>query len=259
MLFRSTNPTSTGSSITWGNGAVAGQQIRFKESNDALQAYSQGVRIVSACVTSQTEVTTLTDSGEGTAFVTPFDLLGGRGNTTPVWTVPYADIVKNFGSCTIPNNKKKNLVARWFPTKRTLENHTDTGLNAFDYTSFIDPSINSPDDWPAWEFGIVHVGLPTTGSGIVRFEIIINYEFIPIANAVNIIDAQPFPVDPQEEALVETRLPDMPKAGTVPDKTITSPAATSQVEEPGGGTGFGMFFHVLEELAPLAIGALAAL
>lgn len=256
--YQKTNPLSTGSSIQWGDGATLGNYIGFVDSNDALQAYSQGVRIVSASVTGFTEVTTLSDSGEGTAFVTPFDMLGQRGTTTPSYTVPYADIVKNFGSSTIPNNKHKNIISRWFPTQKVAQNQGDTSTLTVSYKDFCEPNTVDANNYIAWEFGCVFVGLPAS-SGNAKFEIVINYEYIPVSNAVNIIDAGKSPVDPQEEQLVEAWLPAVPKTGIVSDKAVSSAPSASPIEEPGGGTGFGLFFDVLQELVPLATGALALL
>lgn len=257
--YQVTNPLSTSSSLQWGNGgATMGTMIAFSDTNGTLQACTQGVRIVSACVTGTVETSTLNDSGEGCAFLTPFDVDGielGAASSA----VLYADTANKFGSSTIAINKHKNLVSRWFPTQRT-ENSDSVieALDTFDYKAFVDPALTSNTEWVPWEFGVVFVGM-TASSGNCKFEIIINYEFIPLLNTMNIIDSAKSPVDPQEEQLVETWLPDLPKTGIISDKQLTVAPSASAVPEPGEGTGFGMFFDVVKEILPIATGVLSML
>lgn len=242
--FQITNAaTSTSGNAHWGNGTVDGNMIAFK-SNSTLQASTQGVRIVSASITATPECTDLNDSGEGCAFQTPFDV----DNVN----VAYNDIVNKFGSATLANNKKKALISRWYPTQ--MSDDQEGVFKSMSYKDFVDPNLSADGEAVEWEFGIIYSGFPAS-SGTVKFEIIINYEFIPSLNTIDILDVAPSPIDPQEEMLVENWVQDIPSGGVVSDKQVTDAPAPTKVED--NGSGFGMFFDVIQELVPVATGLLS--
>jgi hypothetical protein len=238
---------STSVSPQWGNGTEVGKHIALK-TNPTLQSCAQGVRIVSACVMGEIETTSLNDSGEGCAFQTPFDVPPGS-------TTPYADLVAKFGSSTLPNNKKKSLISRWYPTQM-MKRAGESGEQTVSYQDFVDPTLDGGNLVVEWEIGMVFVGLAAS-AGACKFIICINYEFIPLLNVIDIVSTTPSPVDPQEEALVMNWIAETPSSGVITDKVISTAPQPTKVES--NESGFGMFFDVLTELAPYVGGVLSLL
>jgi len=77
--------------------------------------------------------------------------------------------------------------------------------------------------------------------------------------ATTMISTQPSPVDPMEEQMVLNWLSSEPITGVVSQSQATSAPTDSAIVGKSDPTGFGMFFNVLEELAPLAIKGLSLL
>jgi hypothetical protein len=101
------------------------------------------------------------------------------------------------------------------------------------------------------------VGVGLEPGSIVKFKVCLNYEFVPRFSIMDLIGAQPSPEDLQEEELVINWTADLPKSGSVSIKEATKAPTISVVED--NGSGFGMFFDVIQELAPYALKALPML
>lgn len=237
--------TTTASAITpnleWGYpGAAAGGGFAGFAGNQALAPNIRGARIVSAIVMAFSETTSLTDKGEITGFSCPFGAFTAAD---------YNTVLAAYGSSSVAINMKKAMSSLWYPV--SVRNQTS---GTIDYKDFIDPiattfySAANPNGIPIWSFGVIGIGLDTTS--VLKFKICINYEFIPRQNLIDIVSASPSPVDLQEEELVIGWTDDLPKSGTLSAKRATEAPSISSVED--NGSGFGMFFDVLEELVPYA-------
>jgi len=232
-----TGAGSTAANLGWGSVAIGGDPLAVA---DTLKAYTRGVRIVSGCIIAMPELATLSDSGEMCAFVTPF------GSSAA--TVSYIDLVKNYDSTTVPVNAKLPIKASWYPTSMA-----DTSGYTFDYTTFVPPNDVLAAASVDWEFGVVCTGL-TASTGQVKFKIVVNYEYIPLYNVMDIIDSAESPQDGVEEGLVQTWIQELPSTGTVSMKAATSaPAAVTEQVPPDQTFGFGMLFDVIKEIAPIAL------
>lgn len=211
------------------------------DSSDTLKTFASGVRIVSAAAYIQS-LASLTDcSGEITAFVIPstnFDLS----------TVPLTYIQNLYKSALIPINNNRPAEVRWYPIK------TEAGQYDIFYAPNLPTGESAEDSVPLWQMGFVVSGSPVGTQFQVTF--VINYEFIPNSNTLSILDAKPSPTDAQEEDLVLNWTQDMSPANITTTKTVSTAPATSTVEDPGSETGFGMFFEVIKELAPIALSLL---
>jgi hypothetical protein len=210
--------------------------------NAPLQSYSDGVRVVSAAMYCQSEASLATNSGLMTAYVEGYpDKLILNGN-------PLTDYQNAYKTAIVPINNNEPAMVRFFPIKQ------DGGQ----YDMFYRPTAGiggvtagGTFENPFWEMGVLIHGAPV--GAVFLFTIVVNYEFVPFENAINILDASPSPVDAQEVDLVELWTQDLDPAQITTNQIVARPPASSEVEEPGEETGFGMFFEVIKELAPLAL------
>lgn len=221
--------SSAVSTITWDTTTT----LTF-ESNTVLEAYAQAHRVVSAAVYVQSEASLSENSGLFTGYTIPY----------PSASVPNGlalDTYQNrYKSALIPINNNKPCEVRWYPI--------DAGEQVYSMFHHINPNV------PRWEMGVIISGAPPDASFIAN--IVVNYEFLPLYNALNILDASPSPVDAMETDLVENWVQTMePVVITSTSKVASSPSTVSPAHE-DDQTGFGMFFHVLTELAPMALALL---
>jgi hypothetical protein len=232
--------TSTTADLDWNPSHLA------FDTSAVLQDYSQGVRIVSASLSVSPEVSQNSNQGAMTAYVLPY-----RASLTAD-SNPLSVYQNYYKSCVVPINNNQPAECKFFPVKE----------NGGQYDMFYDPNqgvgpsgdASGPDN-PYWEMGIIVNGATSQN---YFWQICVNYEFIPNENSINILDAKPSPTDAQEIDLVENWVQDMPITGMVSTKKVATPPMTSMVPEPGQTakgeqTGFGMFFEVVKELAPLAL------
>lgn len=211
------------------------------DTSRVLQQYAQGVRVVSASLSVQSEASLNSNQGAFTAYCLPY------GHSLTPNSQPLSVYQNYYKSAVIPINNNQPAEVLFFPVKE----------NGGMYDMFYRPEQptgagydDSGPDNPIWEMGII---INTTATVDYLWTICVNYEFIPLENSINILDAKPSPTDAQEVDLVENWVQDMPITGMVSTKKVSTPPMTSPVPEPGAPTGFGMFFEVLKELAPLAL------
>jgi hypothetical protein len=210
---------------------------------DTLKANARGVRVVSAAIVAQSELSTLSDQGEMCAFFVPWGPVPVTGN--------YDDLVKNFGSSTQPLNKHKAMKASWFPT-----NFADAQGFVYNYDTFFSPNDGVGDPSPLWTFGLCCTGMVASAGNIV-FTLIVNYEFIPVLNVIEIVSSAPSPQDEMDESMVMGWVQELPITGTVSDRSIDRAPAPITDKVPETETyGFGMFYEILKEIVPLALSAL---
>jgi hypothetical protein len=232
--------TSTQSSVDWFGGSAW-------DTTPTLQSFARGVRVVSAAIYVQPECTLADASGEMTLFSIP--------NVDNTAITAYDDYAQAYGSVQVPMNNTGAVMAKWYPIKMV----SDVTSNAFlDYSAFYDPAKVMP---PYWTMGFVTAGVPSGVS--FRYTIAINYEFLPSLNSIDILDAKPSPNDATEVDLVENWIQSEPVARPVSKKAMMTPpsppAMTRELKEADDESGFGMFFDVIKELAPLALEGAALL
>jgi hypothetical protein len=218
------------------------------DTTDALQAYAQGVRVVSAAIYVQPECTLANAAGEICMFVVP-------GEQKPAAPETYDEYVNKYGSVTIPLNTQSSSMARWYPIK--MNRYANAQENT-DYSAFYDPFNAAPD--PHF-MGFITNGVPAGVS--LRWTIVINYEFLPQENSINILNAKPSPADSTEVDLVENWVQSDSPVRPVSLKMMETPPSpvspTHDEAAENDESGFGMFFNVLKELAPLALEGAAML
>lgn len=235
--FRTTTADAEQASITW-------EELPLPfDTQDALQSFSRGVRVVSAAVYAQSEASLATNQGLITSYVAPYPpALAEVGLTY------FQNLYK---TSMTPTNSNDPAVSRFYPIKQ----------NGAEYDMFYVPTnvvgpgydTDGPET-PFWEMGHIISGAEV--GTIWLFTIVVNYEFMPFENAINILDASPSPNDAQEVDLVENWVQDMPPTTMTSNRIVATPPMSSETPEPGEGTGFGMFFEVISELAPLALALL---
>ncbi len=235
--FSLTDATSTTVALLWQPGGEY-------PTSQTLKDFSQGHRVVSCALYVQPECSIADCAGELTFFSTPMDR---DGSTT------YDNFVNKYGSTTLALNSLDPMMVRWFPYSANLQT----------FKAFYRPNAGSVgqfvDGVPFWQMGVLTAGVP---AGVTfRYTIVINYEFLPLYNAINILDAAPSPVDATEIDLVENWISTEPTARIVSQSQITDPPSTVEPQHAvqGGSDGFGMFTDVLRELVPIALEGLSLL
>lgn len=233
--------------VSWGtiNGAtrLTGPGWAF-EGIDDLKAITAQHRIVSAEIIVESEVSLAENKGEMVLFNVPFANLDA-----PLYT----SYLNHYKSAVVPINMNKPAIVRWYP-----ESRMDWSFKSFIQTDGTTPSDSCSlnTDFPYWQLGVLVNGADLDVS--FRVQIVVNYEFIPRYNTLNVVDASPSPQDVTEVDLVESWTQDLPVAGIIsPKQATSSPSSVSPAHgENDEGTGFGMFFNVIKELAPLAMAML---
>lgn len=252
--YQTTTSTSSTANLWWGVSPTPGENAYpFARVPALMKATAQSHRIVSCSVLAQPEVSSLSDAGEMCAFVKPFSCNNSQ--------VPYATLQSQWDSAIMPVNAHKPLMARWYPIKSDFQDFDTQSEQppiygeapAIGYDDFIDPdqifSVKDPDRGVIpWEIGVVCTGM-TPNTGVVRFQIVVNYEFVP-KTQTSMIESTPSPVDPTEESLVCNWVSNCPVTGVVSQKTASSAQEASTVSEDSDPTGMGMIFNVVEEILP---------
>jgi hypothetical protein len=209
-----------------------------------IQSITNMHRIVSAALYIQPEPSLATDQGEMTVWVSPF-----RDFSSPQY-IDYANLYK---SVIIPLNANKASCVRWFPIARQ-----DWSYKTFCRTNGREATDDdiSEKAYPFWQLGVATEGCAPGIS--IRVTMVINYEFIPTNNTLNVLGASPSPQDVTEVDLVENWVQDMPIGNAIPQSQAAKSPSNTPVEHGSNdaGTGFGMFFNVVKELAPIALALL---
>jgi len=220
------------------------------EGMDMLHDSANSVRVVSASITFVVESSNLENSGELMGWTYPYASKEGDFGTPGDAT--YTEYANLYGAALAPVNSNQALTVKWFPFSR----------NHMDFKNFTPPGFDTLgahyDDCPNWEMGIIWKG-SSEANQAARVDIVVNYEFLPKLNSLNLISAAPSPADAQEMDLVEQWIQEEPQVTSVSNKDVSrSPATVSPAHE-DDESGFGMFMNVLEELTPIALGMLSFL
>lgn len=229
------------SASTSASGALTWNTIASFSNAASLKSVAQNHRIVSGAVFGEYEGTTLNDSGDVTSYLYPY---------TPNALTQLSTIQTLYGSSVIPINKArtKPVVSRWFPVN----------VNEQSYKDFFSPNIGTFGEGacPNWTMGLIYQGLPA-GVGSVIFTMVYNYEFIPSLNTIDYISADPSPIDPIEEQLVQQWVQEDTQTGLSSNKLVDVQPGSQVVEAADQGinadSGFGMLGSIIKEVAPLVI------
>jgi len=252
LNYQVVDPASTVTTIVWGGinpvgGAFAAGKGHGFDGAGEISISAASHRVVSAALYVQPEGSLANNSGEFTLFSFPYPDDSSNGSPQ------YNDYMNSYKASTIALNTNQAGVVRWYPFNRGLR----------DFKSFIDTDLLTLDEAgiepaecvPNWEMGVVLNCDPDVS---FRCTMVVNYEFIPQFNTLNILSVSPSPCDATETDMVERWTQDMPVASPAPQRVVAaSPSAvTPQHGETDEGTGFGMFFNVIKELAPLVLALL---
>jgi hypothetical protein len=228
--YHTIDAASTPTTIAWG-------PTQPFPTNASLAQFSVGVRIVSAVMYAQPETSLADAAGEIVAGFIPWGI-----TTSPLLD----DYRIRYGASIIPLNNNRAVKTIWTPVSRDLDT----------YASFFDPLHSGygygPGDCPYWCFYAFVDGATRPGLS-VRIKIIVNYEFIPHYNSIDIISANPSPVDEVEQGMVEGWVSQLSATGLATMKEITDNPGTSAVdkaEESQTNSGFGMAFEFIKESIP---------
>lgn len=235
-------PGSNAIAMEWGDLAGnPGKATAFDGVAD-IKAISKQHRIVSCCLIAQSEAALATNSGEICGWVTDF-----ADTAAPLYDT-YLNLYK---TAVLPVNSNSALTVRWFPVTRqdwSFKSFLDTDRKTFDTDDSDDEAI------PTWNLGVCCKGM--TPGTVVRITAVVNYEFIPTYNTLNVLDVSPSPNDVTEVDLVESWVQEMPISAPISQKTAASSPATVAPQHGEEPTGFGMFADVVMEIIPFALALL---
>lgn len=228
--------------IQWGNGlGPAGAAMPFTGVSE-LKGIAGSHRVVSAGLYIQSEAATAFQTGEMILYCDPYELTAG------LEVSEYANLYK---ASIIPLNQNRTGKVHWFPIVKEINGVSPgsaTDDDDYNFKSFC--NLTAFDVMP-WEMGVIINGAPE--GTVFRVTVVVNYEFIPLYNVLNLLDASPSPKDIMESELVLRWVQDDPPTGVISDALIDKPASASRVQHDDDETGFGMMFNVIKELAPLAL------
>lgn len=240
-----TNTSATGTSIAWGDGTLNGNSRGFQfNGSSELRTITNAHRIVSAGMYVQPEPSLSNNSGEIVLWQAPFSI-----EDSPVYT----DYMNRYKSVVLPINSNQASKVVWVPFAR--EDWSFKSFIKTDGTIFNDED-ESNNSVPYWGFGFVASGMPVGNPVVIRYTVVVNLEFIPKFNTLNVLGASPSPQDVTETDLVENWVQDMAIAQPVSQKAAASSPSTVSPSHEDDQTGFGMFFNVVKELAPIALAML---
>lgn len=235
-LVNGTSSTST--NILWESTG------RLLDSTQPLLDYAASTRIVSAAVTVQSEASLAFNQGVYTTYAAPFVPLSSTEDFPRSGNI--LDFVQNhYKSAIIPVNNNRPAMVRWYPFAR----------DELSFKDFISTSSENDVGYhTAWPLMILGTGLAP--NSVHQFQIIVNYEFVPQTNAINILDAAPSPKDATEVDLVENWVQTMDVGTMTSSARISSSPSTVSPSHEDDATGFGMFANVVSEILPYALALL---
>jgi hypothetical protein len=251
--IQTVDPAATAITISWGStntptGVWTANVGTPFDGIAELQSITNAHRVVSAALYVQPEASLANNAGELCMFARAFS-----SDNSP----NYSDYTNYYKSVimTMSALSQSAGLSRWFPIMRE-----DVSFKSFFSTIATDMhnSIQTDEDIPPWQLGCIVVAEPDV---TFRFTVVVNYEFVPTFNTLNVVDAAPSPQDATEVDLVETWVQEMPIAQPVASRVIaSSPDSVSPSHgENDDGTGFGMFYNVVKEIAPFALSMLSLL
>jgi len=236
LNYQKMTSTSTPIALSW-------DQAAEFPTNSSLSGFSKAVRVVSAGIYCESEASLASAEGEM--------ILGY--NAYSYSASPLVESFRNnYGSSIMPINRQDGMLVHWTPVS----------IGESVYEAFTRPQntfLGSGDQQcPQWSLYVLVSG--AAPSSVLRVRIVVNYEFIPLTNTIDIVSANPSPVDQMEVELVETWVADTPPSRPVTTRELSlAPGAEieSKMPQDGGPTGFGMFADVVAEILPYALEGLA--
>lgn len=250
--YQTTIPASSALDLSWGGLNSTGVNTQgvmtpYAKVQAMLTSVAQSCRVVSGSVIAQPEISTLNDAGEMCAFVTPLSC-----NDSGTQYVTY---LSQWDSAIVPINRHVPMCARWYPISGDFKPFNGNAVvpsegvlpSFVSYQDFIEPDLVTNEGVIPFEYGVVCSGM-TPSTGVVRFQIVTNFEFVP-KQVSSMVSTTPPVNDQVESQLVNGWIAETPVTGIVSEHVATKPpSATTVPEEPSG---FGMMFNVVEEMLPL--------
>lgn len=244
------NTAATPSAVLWATAATGGNSSIQLAAQNTIVAVAQSHRVVSAAIFAEYEGATLSDTGEATSFVAPYE----NATSSVAITQTYSSFQANYGSSVVPLNKARSrpLVSYWFPISLNTWEYSD--FQSTDNGEWNDKSTNGTNNFsPFWSFGHIMTGI--TGTPTVKYIIVINYEFVPRFNTLDYIAASPSPIDPIEEQLVEQWVQQDAQTGMSNNKLVDVQPGAQKTDEASQGMSasnmFGMFGSIVKEVLPM--------
>jgi len=234
--YQKMTSTSTPVAVAWN------QAVEFP-TNTSLVGFSKGVRVVSAGIYCESEASLASAEGE---------MILGYNAYAVNSSALIESFRNNFGSSIMPINRQDGMMVHWIPVS--------IAQNVYEAFSRPQDTTLGPGDpqCPEWSLYVLVSGA-AVGS-VVRVRLVVNYEFIPLTNTIDIVSANPSPVDQMEVELVEAWVADTPPARPVTTREMSlAPGAEieSKIPQDGGPTGFGLFADVVAEILPYALEGLS--
>jgi hypothetical protein len=239
--YQTLTTASTALALAWGLPTASGETQGYQWTGAGdLKAITNNHRVVSCAIYAEHEASLSTNQGEFCAYVVPM------GSTNAPLYATYSNF---YGASLIPLNQNKPAAARWFPMQAINTDAVSGNVTTLSYKTFV-PTDNSDNFLSNWELGILTSGLATGVT--VRFKMVVNYEFLPTFNTLNIVSASPSPVDLEEESLVGGWVESMPITGVAVASKVNSAPTVVTPQHGDEPTGFGMLADVIKEILPFA-------
>jgi hypothetical protein len=237
------NSTATETTVAWGNGTNDGDAYGFEWNGSAeIRTVTNAHRVVSCGLYVQPEPSLADNKGEICLFAVPY-----AKDDSPLYT----NYMNKYKSVVVPINSNQASRVLWYPFARQ-----DWSFKSFlrtDGDGFAeeDTIVDSDLPTPYWTLGFIANGAADTV--VIRYTAVLNIEFVPNFNTLNILGASPSPQDVTEVDLVENWVQEMPIAEPVSQRSAASSPTSVSPSHDDDQTGFGMFFNVIKELAPMAL------
>lgn len=222
--------------LTSGSAAINWGALAPFATNLPLHEYSQGVRVVSYGLYVESEASLASSSGEMVLFLEPWGYSADGA--------PYDQYTNLYGTSIMPLNKNQAMSVTWFPCNE--ENCEYTAFYKTDVTTGTPPPIDRGiDHQKPWGLGCIVSGCPA-GTAF-RGMIVVNYEFIPHENAIDLLSAAPSRQDVVEEEFVVAQAASEPASRPV---TAESMGSSPSVAPPtSNDPDFGFFGDIVKIIA----------
>jgi hypothetical protein len=237
--FQITTAAAAQTNIEWGNSAGTVGRCEPFEGAPEIKKITNAHRVVSAAIYVLPEMSLQNNSGEILLYQVPYEAQGSTG-------FPYVATYQNlYKSSILPVNSGKCGKSLWYPFQRQ-----DWSFKSFletDRTVFSDDDDNSTTV-PNWEFGFIAVGLGANST--FDTQIVINLEYLPIYNTLNILDVSPSPQDAVETDLTLNWVQELPTSTPISFQQATSSPTTVEPQHGDEPTGLGMIADVIQTVLP---------
>lgn len=231
--------TASPTSMTAGwvdSGGNVGQCTAFT-SAAKFKEIARTHRIVSAEISVVPQMADLQNSGTMIAWVGPMESVN---------LATASEYLKRFGASAVAINSGKAAYSRWVPA--SVEQQTYNSFYPTDMTG-----IGQDDgDIPFWEMGVICEGLYAQDVAFL-VTMVVNYEYVPRFNTIDLVEASPSPQDTVESDLVNTWVQQEPLTGDCSSSDVEKAPTATDLSQ-GYDTqplGMGLMGKVMEFAKPI--------